>query len=192
VSRPGNVSPLFLGASELIEIQGTPPAGTTKVVVNDYALQGFRTGNKLFSYKAHKDYKNLVDGENIYKIQFFASQKLLSEEKLTVFYNANPTILATLKADWIQKNTPVVEEKPVLAINTDPKKLYDKNGKLLEFTLLVQSEVPIFREIATKIQEKLESLSVGVQVQYLPLSDIQKMVTEQNPNYDIVLAGVNL
>lgn len=160
--------------------------------MNDYALQGFRAGGKLFSYKAHKDYKNLVDGENIYKIQFFAGSKLLKEEKLTVFYNTNSAALDSLKADWIKKNTPVVEAQPVPPVNTDPKKLYDKNLKLLEFTILVQSEVPMFKEIAEKIQAKLENLSVGVQIKYLPLSDITKMVSEQNPAYDIVLAGVNL
>lgn len=187
VSQPGSVSPLFL-SSELIEIQGAPPSGTTKVVVNDYTLQGFRTGNKLFSYKAHKDYRNLVDGENIYTIQFFAGQKLLAAEKLTVLYNRDPAVLNALKADWTKKNTPVVVTPPPASLDTDPKKLYDKSGKLLEFTLLVQSDVPLFQEIAQKIQTKLENLSVGVHVQYLPLSDIRKIVAEQNPTYDIVLA----
>jgi MarR-like DNA-binding transcriptional regulator SgrR of sgrS sRNA len=160
--------------------------------VNGYVLQGFRIGNKLFSYKAHKDYKNLVDGENIYKIQFFVGNKLLKDEKVTVFYAANTVALDTLKADWTKKNTPVVETKPVLPITTDPKKLYNKDQKLLEYTILVQSEVPMFREIAEKIQTKLEQLSVGVQIKYLPLSDIRKMVAEPNSSYDIILAGVNL
>jgi hypothetical protein len=38
ISQPSNVSPLF-SSSETIDIQGTAPAGTDKVVVNDYALQ---------------------------------------------------------------------------------------------------------------------------------------------------------
>lgn len=38
VTQPGNVSPLFLSA-DLMDIQGAVPAGTNKVVVNDYALQ---------------------------------------------------------------------------------------------------------------------------------------------------------
>lgn len=109
-----------------------------------------------------------------------------------MFYNANSAALDTLKADWIKKNTPVLEAKTVLPITTDPKKLYDKNQKPLEYTILVQSEVPMFREIAEKIQTKLENVSVGVQVKYLPLSDISKMVSEPNSSYDIVLAGVNL
>ncbi len=194
VSQPGNVSPLFLSTTGIIEIEGTPPAGTTKVIVNDYTLQGFRSGDKLYSYKAHKDFRNLVDGENTYKIQFFVGQKLLREERITVFYNASPTLLNTLKTDWIKKNTPpVVETPPSLPpVSTDPKKLYDKNQKLLEFTILVQSEVPIFRTIAEQIQTKLENLSVWVQVKYLPLSDISKMVADPNSPYDIVLAGVNL
>jgi hypothetical protein len=62
----------------------------------------------------------------------------------------------------------------------------------LEFSLLVQSDVPLFQEVASKIQAKLATLPVNVKVEFLPLADIQKIVAGQNPTYDIVLAGVNL
>lgn len=169
-----------------------PPAGTTKVVVNDYALRGYQPGNKTFSYTARKEFRNLIDGENLYKVQFFAGQKLLREEKLVVYYNTDPKILETVQKDWIQKNTPVVENKPVVIANTDPKKLYDKNGKILQFRIVYQSEVPVFEEIAKKIQEILKNLSVDTSLEALPLQDIKKMVAEQNPTYDILLTGINL
>lgn len=193
VTQPGNVSPLFL-SSDLVEIQGTAPAGTTKVVVNDYALQGYRSTNRAFSYKARQEFKNLIAGENIYKIQFFAGTKLLAEERLTVFHSSDTAQLNTIKDEWIKKNTPVVEP-PITAppvADTDPKKLYDKNRAPLVFHIIVQSEVPLFQDIAEKLQTKLQDLAVGVDIQYLPLADIRKMVADQNAPYDIVLAGVNL
>ncbi len=120
--------------------------------------------------------------------------KLLAEEKLTVFYSPNATQLASVKDEWIKKNTPVFEPPTTSAPlpETDPKKLYDKNRNPLVFHIVAQSDVPVFQEIAEKLQTKLQDLSVEVKVQYLPLADIRKMVTENNAPYDIVLAGVNL
>jgi len=60
ISLPGNVSPLFL-RSDIIDIQGTAPVNTKKVVVNDYALQGFMPAKRSFSYKARKEFLNLVE-----------------------------------------------------------------------------------------------------------------------------------
>lgn len=193
IIQPGTVSPLFL-SSDLVEIQGTAPVGTTKVVVNDYALQGFRLDKRSFSYKARKEFKNLVEGENVYKIQFFKGTKLLAEEKLTVFHSTDTAKLNTIKQEWTEKNTPVVELAVITPppAETDPKKLYDKNRQPLVFHILVQSEVPLFQEIAEKIQSKLQDLAVGVEIQYLPLIDIRKQVAEPTSTYDIVLAGVNL
>jgi hypothetical protein len=50
----------------------------------------------------------------------------------------------------------------------------------------------VFQSIAEKLQTKLQDLAVEVDIQYLPLTDIRKIVTNQTVPYDIVLAGVNL
>jgi|GEM_PF-639622 len=130
----------------------------------------------------------------MYKIQFFNEKKLLDEERLIIFHNPDSAKLSVIKDEWTQKNTltvvaPVIPD-PVA--DTDPKKLYDKNRNPLLFNIVVQSEVPLFQEIAEKMKTKLEDLAVSVNVQYLPLADIRKMVSEQTVPYDIVLAGVNL
>jgi len=189
ITQPGAVSPLFL-SSDLIELQGTVPSNTNKVVVNDYALQGFQPQTKTFFYKARKEFKNLIEGENIYKIQFFKGNTILAEERLVVYHHPDSQKLAGFKEEWTQKNTPTIvpQTLPVPLPDTDPKKLYDKNRAPLVFHIIVQSEVPLFQEIAEKLQTKLQDLAVGVEVKYLPLADIRKMVIEQGMPYDFVLA----
>lgn len=192
INQPGNVSPLFLW-SDIIDIQGTAPINTKKVVVNDYALQWFISTKRSFSYKARKEFHNLTEGENIYKIQFFNGTKLLAEEKLIIFYSPDANKLSVIKEDWTKKNTPeIAPVAPLPTVETDPKKLYDKDRKLVEFHILAQSEVPMFQDIAEKLKATLESFSVSVDIQYLSLNDIRKIVIEQTSPYDIVLAGVNL
>ncbi len=118
---------------------------------------------------------------------------MLAEEKITVFHSSDAVKLGTFKDDWTKKNTPVAAPVvPLPIVETDPDKLYDKNGKLVKFHILVQSEVPIFQDIAEKLKSRLENLAVSVDIQYLPLADIRKIVTDQTAPYDIVLAGVNL
>lgn len=130
----------------------------------------------------------------MYKVQFFKSNTLLAEEKLVIFYHSDAQKLASIKAEWTQKNTPQVVPKPVAepVADTDPKKLYDNNRAPLVFRIVVQSDIPLFQEIAQKLQAKLEDLAVGVEVTSLPLADIRKMVVDQTAPYDIVIAGVNL
>lgn len=193
ITQPSAVSPLFLSTAG-IDIQGSVPANTTKVVVNDYALQGFTAGGKTFFYKARTELRNLIEGENTYKVQFFQGNALLAEEKLVIFYHPDTQKLASIKAEWTQKNTPQAEPKPVTVPlpDTDPKKLYDKDRAPLVFRIVVQSDIALFQEIAQKLQAKLEDLAVSVEVISLPPADIRKMVIDQTPSYDIVIAGVNL
>lgn len=112
---------------------------------------------------------------------------------MTIFHTPDTAKLSQIKADWIQKNTPIVEPvvSPVV-IDTDPKKLYDKNRKPLVFHILVQSEVPLFQDLAQKMQTKLQDLGTEVSIQYLTLPELRKTVADQAVPYDIVLAGVNL
>ncbi len=110
-----------------------------------------------------------------------------------IYHNSDAAKLATIKTEWTVKNTPVSEPPVTIPVaETDPKKLYDKNRAPLVFRILVQSEVPVFQSIAEKLQTKLQDLAVEVDIQYLPLTDIRKIVTNQTAPYDIVLAGVNL
>ncbi len=162
--------------------------------MNDYALRGFVATKRSFSYKAQKEFRNLVEGENKYKIQFFDGTKLLAEETLTLFYSPDTNKLTDIKNEWIKNNTPVVVPPTTSAPlpDTDPKKLYDKNRNPLVFHIIAQSEVPVFKEVAEKMQSKLQDMAVDADIQYLSLADIRKMVIEQNTPYDIVLAGVNL
>lgn len=122
--------------------------------MNDYALRGFRSDKKSFSYIARREFKNLVEGENIYRIQFFNGNRLLAEEKVTIFYHSDTAKLAAIKQEWTDKNTPKPTEPttpPPVVAQTDPKKLYDSNGRIMRFTILAQSENSLFQDIAQKL-----------------------------------------
>ncbi len=192
INRPWKVTPLFV-SSETVEIGGSVPRGTTRVVINDYGLQSFVPSRKQFLYNARKDYKNLVDGINTYKVIFFNGKKILAQESVVIYYNANTKELALLKDDWKKANEPQKPTEPVTPppSNLDTHKLY-KDGKELTMTIVIQNEIPFFPQIAEQIQEKLTALGVTTHIVALPISEIKKSLQNPEFSYDIVLTGINL
>lgn len=193
ITRPGKVTPLFV-SSETVEIGGTVPRNTTRVVVNDYGLQNFVPSRKQFVYNARKDYKNLVDGINTYKIVFYNGKKVLAQESVVIYYNADAKELEKLRVDWKKSNEPVQKvEEPATPIptNLDPQKLY-KDGKPFTMTLVIQTEILFFPQIAEQIQSKLTTLGVTTQIVALPIAEIKKSLQNPDFSYDIALTGINL
>jgi hypothetical protein len=101
ITKPGNVTPVF-SQSESIDIAGTAPRGTTRVTINGYMLQNFSQKKRQFLYYAKKEYKNLADGVNTYKVVFYAGKKLVDQETLTLYYDKNKENLDKLRAEWIK------------------------------------------------------------------------------------------
>lgn len=71
--KPAIVSPAGDGATyktndEELEIRGTAPRGTAGIIVNDYRLQLFESGDTKWSYLASTKLSNFTQGENIYRI----------------------------------------------------------------------------------------------------------------------------
>lgn len=181
------MTPLFMTEAET-EITGKTPEGTTRVTVNNYALKGFNARTKQFSYRVKKEFNNLVLGENLYRVIFYAGNKQIGEETLTIYHHTIAEELAQIKTEWKQKNTPKVIPKPVVIDPTlDPKKLYARNGKPMTMKIIVQSDIPYLAEMGEKISTKLMDLGVTTEIQSISMADLQKNI--QNPafSYDIIL-----
>lgn len=145
----------------MIEIQGSVPEKTNKVVVNDYILKNFDPQSKRFSYKARREFENLIEGENAFKVQFFENARLIAEETLIVYHSLDPNNLNVFRDAWKKKNAPATPPAPspaVESIKTDPKKLYDKAQKQLTFVILVQSDVPLFETAVQHVEKTLTNL----------------------------------
>ena len=78
-----------------------------------------------------------------------------------------------MKSEWETANTP----KPtpiVIPKDLDPKKLYNREGKLLTFRIIVQSNNPYLSNIANETAAKLREFGTEVDLQELSLTDIKK------------------
>jgi hypothetical protein len=190
ITAPGNVSPLFVSNSTF-DVRGTAPAGTTKVIVNDYTLRNFSARNRNFSYTTKKEFGNLITGQNTYRVSFYAGTKIIDEESVNIYHSTDVAALDKMKAEWELANAPTPQ--PVVPPkDLDPKKLYNRDGKLLTFRIVVQSDNAYLSRLATATADKLREFGTDVQVQELSLVDIKKNLADPNFAYDIIFSGVHL
>lgn len=190
ITAPGNVTPLFLG-TPLIDIRGTAPTGTTKVIVNDYTLKSFSTRKRTFSYTAKKEFGNLTTGQNTYRVSFYAGTKIITEESVSIYHAVDGAALDKMRTEWETANAPK-PEPVVVPKDLDPKKLYNRKGELLTFRIVVQSDNAYLGRLANATADKLREFGTDVQVQELSVADIKKSLSDPNFSYDIIFTGVQL
>jgi hypothetical protein len=68
ITSPAGAGQIYRTQKTEIAISGTVPAGTAGVMVNDYRLQLFRSGDTTWSYLASKALGNLQDGPNLFTV----------------------------------------------------------------------------------------------------------------------------
>lgn len=191
ITNPGNVSPLFV-TNPTIDIRWTAPAGTTKVIINDYTLRNFVAKKRTFVYTAKKEFTNLAIGQNTYRVSFYGGTKLLAEESVTIYHDTDQSNLEKMKTTWEQENTTAPAAPVVVPTNLDPKKLYNREGKALSLKIIVQSESPYLSRIANEAKKKIEELGAEALIEELSVNDVRSNISKPDFAYDIVLTGVNL
>ncbi|MFH0838049.1 MAG: FecR domain-containing protein [Patescibacteria group bacterium] len=92
ITSPNNGENLVTSETAF-EIRGEVPAGTAKVIVNDYSLQGFSEGGTTFLYRASSTLGTLEIGElNTYTVKAYdADDKLLGTASMTIDVESSET-----------------------------------------------------------------------------------------------------
>ena len=75
--------------SDPIHFEGTVPAGTKEVLVNEYKLTNFESGSTTWYYNAKTEYGNLESGENEYEIVAVSESGERSSVTIKVIYQPN-------------------------------------------------------------------------------------------------------
>ena len=191
ITSPGTVSPLFVW-NATIDIRWKAPAGTTKVIINDYTLRNFVAKKRTFVYTAKKEFTNLAVGQNIFRVSFYGGTKLIAEESVIIYHDTDAAALEKMKKTWEGENTTAPAAPVVAPKNLDSKKLYNREWRALSLKIIVQSETPYLRRIADEMKKKLEELGTEVNIEELTVEGIKSNVSNPAFSYDVVLSGVNL
>jgi len=68
ITEPVKTGETYQTTAEEVVIRGTAPTGTTKIMVNDYALRLFDPAKGTWSYLARLDLSNMKPGSNTYDV----------------------------------------------------------------------------------------------------------------------------
>lgn len=69
ITRPGGSGQTVTVTEPEVELQGTAPANTTGIMVNDYKLQLFKPGSRTWSYLASTALGNMKVGDNVFAVR---------------------------------------------------------------------------------------------------------------------------
>ncbi len=111
IKSPGGSGETVTTSATEIEITGEAPAQTAAIMVNDYRLQLFKSGERTWSYLASTALGNLVEGKNIFTVYALDADGNKSQSRsVTVILNAGAAAAGTGTAVV----TPPLKQNPPL------------------------------------------------------------------------------
>lgn len=184
-------------------ISGRVPAGTKSVSINGYTLREFSPGNPRFSYKIGKAIGTLLDGKNVYNVEFESAAWVKSvRDVLTLYYYTDTDKLQAAK-DAVEKeylaklNTPEligermkkVMEQRIKIQKLDPRYYY--NDKLEPFSLNITyiSEPASLEKYATTMSNALTSIGIKSTLTSIDGKGLATMLEKGAKNYDFIIVG---
>ena len=187
---------------------GNIPADVTGVFINNYRLKSYVRGSKKFYFRASTTLGNLKDGANTYTLAFEEGGKPVIKESLTLYRALSDEEFATKEKEYATKNMINIsntameeakknqEKKSLEAKITalDPTYYYNKDLKKININLSYtnQSSSFDFAAVTNEITSSLKLLGIETTIQELNTGDIQKIVSNWEKNYDMILTGINL
>ena len=141
-----------------LEIEGTAPAGVAGIMVNDYKLQLFRSGDTTWSYLASTALQNLRQGTNVYNVYSLDAEGNKSvPATITIILGEGPAGVvssASSVAAGSSSSVTVVDESQL-----------PKNDPLMPGTITVTGPTPGRQHTATGSEFLLEGTTPRETVQ---------------------------
>lgn len=174
-------------------LEGTAPAGSTKIVVNGYQLSRFSAGSSSWSYKAATSIGTLKQGENEYIVENQNGEI----DRVKIFHSSDEIE----RNDWLAAQQPVVAE--IAPIETEEEeepeetekpttslRLRYQDDEPLALKLLIPENREEFLPIAEEIASQWRERGVKLTIERLPEAEFISRMAKRD--YDIILFGQNL
>jgi len=135
-------------AEDLVPIKGSAPLEAYQIQVNDYVLQRFEPGDRVWTYIASTEYGTLKPGDNTFNvIAITRDGKRSPIATLNVFYEGTASIIPAPAAPIV--TPPSTDEAPIEAVSTtnigapivtrpalfaaDPDAVYETSASVVTF-----------------------------------------------------------
>ena len=193
-------------SSDNILIEWSVPDWVTAVYIDDYALQGFSEGDRVFYYRLLKNFDSIETWENKYEIYFEKDWKrelqeifyyfLIEDEDELEEFETNFFASNTSNTTTNQSSTQLNELLEIPLSREDIEKLennfyYTTDGEVFSIKLLsVQTDI-ILSEALQIIQKQLESWGIKVNIETMSLGELTSWLRNEELDYDMILLGID-
>jgi hypothetical protein len=92
IEEPGNNGDTVTVTRDEVNISGTVPSGTQRVIVRNYTLQQFTPGDTQFLYRASTALGTMQQGSNSYEVVAIGANGERTTASITLVYDPNATI----------------------------------------------------------------------------------------------------
>ena len=188
--------------SDNVLIEWSVPNNVDAVYINDYRLQGFSKGDRVFFYRLLKNFDSIVDWENKYNIYFEIDGKKEFQE--TFFYYLIEEDIDEYKENFFQKkdtntsNTNMqlddlleiemsIEE--IESLNSN--RYYTVSWEMFNLKLISIQTDMLLTETLQIIQNKFENNWIELKIKNISLWELTTKLREKDIEYDMILLGID-
>ncbi|MDD2516136.1 MAG: hypothetical protein PHF26_02880, partial [Candidatus Gracilibacteria bacterium] len=204
IYAPTNEQMIFINGQGETILKGKTSDGIQAVYINDNKLADFDATNKEFTYKISFDLKNLLEGENYYKLTFEkdGNKQVVETIKIVCFKDDKKLEELKKKALEIYTTKFTDQEKQELQKkkNEELKKInalennlyYDKNYNNLSLNFSYSIDNDYLATIAKETKDTLTNLGITVNSKEITTDDLKVIIGEGKKDYDLLLTGINI
>ncbi|MCH8518458.1 ABC transporter substrate-binding protein [Candidatus Gracilibacteria bacterium] len=191
--------------SDNILIEGSVPAGVSAVYVNDYRLQGFSEGDRVFFYRLLGNFDSITDGENKYDIYFEINGERALQETFFYYLIEDEEELDDFRNNFFRQegqSTPNQNTQldDLLEIqisreeinNLPANRYYTPSGEVFRLKLTsVQTDI-LLTEALQIVRGKLEDNGIELEIESMSLGELTNALRNESVEYDMILLGIDV
>lgn len=177
------------------------------IYINDYRLTWYKQGNKEFFYRLKKNFLNIKEWLNKYKVEFefdweketieefsiiyYEDTNKLEEEKQKIIENYKP-IVKEINQDEVNKNEIAKKEEEDVINDLDENFYYNSENEKYSLNLIYLDSQKEWQIIANNIKLAYENIWIIVNIEPISINTLNEMLSSWNKDYDIILIWINL
>ena len=171
-----------------------------EIYINEYKLSAYKKWESSFYYRLRTDFNNMSAWVNNYKVYFITNGKKELIEEFIITYSSDKEKLKKLEEEFNKKLTES-QNKETINIDEENKQkilalkdnaFYDKNLNKLVFRIYYIENREELISVVNIIKNLLESYSIWIEALPISISDLNKKITSEEKDYDMIVVGLDL
>lgn len=171
-----------------------------EIYINEYKLSAYKKWESSFYYRLRTDFNNMSAWVNNYKVYFITNGKKELIEEFIITYSSDKEKLKKLEEEFNKKLTESQNKETINIDEGNKQKIlalkdnafYNKALNKLVFRIYYIENREELISVVNIIKNLLESYSIWIEALPISISDLNKKITSEEKDYDMIVVGLDL